>query len=137
MNEQNKYRAYFTLVGNFDPNVISGQLGIVPSRSWRKGDHNPRTGIARALSRWSLDSRIGATEYIDRHVLDVLEQLSPASESVLNLRSTYDGWIQLVAYFLNGQASISLDSNIIERLSKLRLGLDLDPYDLLASEEDS
>ena len=74
---------------------------------------------------------------MDLQVIDVLDQLAPVTEEVLNFRSTYDGWIQLVAYFLNGQASISLSAEIITRLSKFNLGLDLDPYDLLSNEEDA
>lgn len=74
---------------------------------------------------------------MDKHVLDVLDQLTPASESILKLRSTYDGWIQLIAYFLNGQAGVDISPEAIEGMAKLKLGLNFDPYDLLATEEGS
>jgi hypothetical protein len=133
--EQNEYRAYFTLVGDFDPSAITTALGIQPTRCWSKGDLNPRSHREYTFSRWDIESRLAQTDETSKHIEDVLAQLSSVSDAVVDLCSRYEGYMQLVASFFNGQAGVGIDAGIVKRLSTLGLGIDFDPYDLRSDEE--
>jgi Domain of unknown function (DUF4279) len=135
INEPNEYRAYFTLVGDFDPTVVTASLGIQPTSYFRKGDLNQRSGRVYTFSRWNLESRLARTEATAKHIEDVLAQLSSVSQAIPDLCSKYEGWMQLVASFLNGQASVDVDAELIKKLSALELGINFDPYDLRSDGE--
>jgi len=138
MTESNTYRAYFTLVGEFDPVEISARLGLEPTRSWKKGDLNPRTERERNHSRWCLDSRLDQTAALEAHVADVLEQLRPYSTAVERIRSEVDGGMQLVAYFYSDYPGFALDASVLAELGGLKLGIDCDFYFLYSDKrEDS
>jgi hypothetical protein len=138
MTKPNTYRAYFTLVGEFDPSDISARLGLQPTRSWKKGDVNPKTQLERNHSRWCLDSRLDETVVLERHMADVLEQLRPHSSAVTEVRTTVDGGIQLVAYFYTNFPGFSLEDSTLSELGTLKLGIDCDFYYLYSDKrEDS
>jgi len=138
MTEPNIYRAYFTLVGDFDPADITLRLGIEPTRSWKKGDINPNTQYERNHSRWSLNSRLEQTASLESHVSDVLEQLRPHASSVEQIRDEVEGGLQLVAYFYSVYPGFSLEAPVLFELGKLKLGIDCDFYYLYSDKrEDS
>ena len=138
MSESNTYRAYFTLVGEFDPGEITAHLKLQPTRSWKKGDINPTTQRERNHSRWCLDSRIDEAVALEEHVSDVLDQLRPHISAISELRATVDGGMQLVAYFHTDYPGFSLDDSAIFELAQLRLGIDCDFYFLYSHKrEDS
>ena len=137
MSEKNEYRAYFALTGEFDPSAISASLGIQPTRQWRKGDHNARSGKAYIFSRWELESRLNRTEEVAKHIEDVLVQLMPVSKVVKRLSSEHEGYIQCVAYFMVGQSSLDIDAGAVQEISTLGLGINFDPYDLRSSNEEN
>lgn len=99
MTEPNKCYAYFTLVGDFDPNSISELVGVQPTDAWRKGDLHPRTGAERKFSRWSLRSRLNQTEPLEAHVKDVLDQLDAHAKAFRDISASKRGGMQLVGYF--------------------------------------
>ena len=138
MTEPNTYRAYFTLVGDFDPANISARLGLEPTCAWKKGEINERTQRERNHSRWCLDSRLEKTKALEDHVVDVLDQLRPIASAVEEIRAEIDGGIQLVAYFYTDYPGFSLDDSVLLQLGKLKLGVDCDFYYLYSDErEDS
>jgi Domain of unknown function (DUF4279) len=138
MTRPNEYRAYFTLVGEFDPADISRRLGLEPTSSWKKGDLNPRTQLERKHSRWNLDSRFEQSASLEEQVADVLKQLKPCSAAIRDLRVTVDGGMQLIGYFYTHYPGFGLDDGILSELAQLRLGIDCDFYYLHSDKrEDS
>lgn len=138
MTRPNEYRVYFTLVGEFDPTDISRRLGLEPSRSWKKGDLNPRTQFERKHSRWSLNSTLEQSASLEEQIVDVLEQLRPCSAAITDLRATVDGGMQLVGYFHTNYPGFGLSDAVLSELAQLRLGIDCDFYYLYSDErEDS
>jgi hypothetical protein len=138
MTRPNEYRAYFTLMGDFDPDEISKRLGLAPTSSWKKDDLNPQTQFARKHSRWNLDSRLDKSTSLEDHVADVLEQLKPCSAAVAELRTTVEGVMQLVGYFYTAYPGFGLDDRTLAELARLRLGIDCDFYYMYSDKrEDS
>ena len=138
MNHSNEQRAYFTISGEFDPLDISRLVGILPSRSWRKGEINPRTGAEYNFSRWSLDSRLSLSASLEEHVRDVLQQLQDHAKAFAAVSNEHGGMLQLVGYFQGGYPGFGLNKADISALAALELELDFDFYDLSSPEpEDS
>jgi hypothetical protein len=138
MTKPNTYHAYFTLVGDFNPSDISARLGMLPSRSWNKGEINAETELERNHSRWSLNSRLSETETLEKQVADVLEQLQPHASAIADVLASIDGLVQLVAYFYTGYTGFGLEANVVDDLAQMKLGIDCDFYYLYSDErEDS
>jgi len=138
MTRSNEYRAYFTLVGEFDPADISRRLSLEPTSSWKKGDLNPQTQFERKHSRWNIASRLDQSASLEEQVADVLEQLKPRSAAIVDIRATVDGGMQLVGLFFTNYPGFALDDGVLSELAQLRLGIDCDFYYLYSDErEDS
>lgn len=136
--EQNEHLAYFSFVGGFAPVDISERVGMEPTRSWKKGDINPRTKLERTHSRWIVDSRLSKQRSLEAHVDDVLEQLRPRAEAIRSERMQTDGGLQLVGYFHVDYPGFGLSDRVTEDMAAMKLGFDCDFYYLYSSErEDS
>lgn len=136
MTRPNEYRAYFTLVGEFDPEEISTRIGLKPTSSWKKGDLHPVNGRERKHSRWNLDSRLESSASLELHVADVLEQIKPCSTDIADLRATVDGLMQLVGYFHADYRGFGLDEETLAELARLELGIDCDFYYLYSDNRE-
>jgi hypothetical protein len=65
MTKDNEQYAYFTVFGDFDPEVITARLGLTPSESWIKGSRSERTHFERKFSRWSFNSRLERSQSLE------------------------------------------------------------------------
>jgi len=138
MTKENEQYAYFTVTGDFDPTVITDQLGIQPSESWRMGDRNERTHYERKFSRWSLKSRLDHSATLEEHVRDVLDQTRDFAPTIRDIGRAFNCWVQLVGYFHSDYPGFSLDRDSISSLAILNVGIDCDFYYLYSHErEDS
>jgi hypothetical protein len=134
----NEPYAYFTVVGELDPLEITEQMGLQPTRSWRKGEICLPNRMERKFSRWSLASRLRREEPLEAHVDDVIAQLKSQPESALLVSRRYEGTMQLVGYFYAFYPGLSLAKNTVQELASLELTLDCDFYYLYSdSREDT
>jgi len=138
MTKDNEQYAYFTVSGDFDPAVITQQLGMQPSESWQKGDLNERTRYERKSSRWSLNSRLDHSADLEEHVRDVLDQIRHHAATIRRIGQEFKCWIQLVGYFYKVYPGFGLDPDLIADMALLNVGIDCDFYYLYSHErEDS
>jgi len=138
MTKPNEYRAYFTVTGDFDPAEVTKLLGTNPTEAWQKGDRNERTHFERKFSRWSLYSRLDSAVSLEEQVEDVLDQLRPIAERVISVRSQFEGWMQLVAFFYESYPGLTFAPATLLDLGRMKLAMDCDFYDLYSDRrEDS
>jgi len=128
MSELNEQYAYFTIVGDFDPEEITRAVRVRPSESWRKGELHPRTRLERKFSRWSLDSRLPKTEELEAHINDVLSQLDEQPDAFSKTIDLYGGCMQLVGYFHEVYPGLQFDRRTVEGLARHHLSVDFDFY---------
>jgi hypothetical protein len=134
----NECYAYFSVTGEFDPQKITARLGLQPTVCWNKGDRNERTQLERKFSRWSLYTRLDRGMALETHVDDVIEQLEPAREKVVDLLQSVEGGVTLVGHFHRDYPGLYFDASTIARLATLKLGMDMDFYYLYSDKrEDS
>jgi hypothetical protein len=138
MTKDNEQYAYITVVGDFDPETITAQLGLKPSEAWAKGERNERTHRERKFSRWSLNSRLERSASLEDHVKDVLEQALPKADQFRQVGDQYEVGVQLVGYFYNDYPGFGLIPAAISGLAHLKVGIDCDFYYLYSdTREDS
>ena len=126
MTKPNEYRAYFTLVGDFEPEEVTVSLGILPTEAWKKGDRNERTHLERKFSRWSLYSRLEPSAKLEEQVEDVLAQVRPVADKVASILTKFEGWMQLVGYFNESFPGLTLAAGTVIELASLNIAIDFD-----------
>jgi hypothetical protein len=138
MTKDNEQYAYLTVVGEFNPEMITSQLGLEPSEEWQKGERNERTHLERKFSRWSLNSRLDRSASLEDHVRDVLEHVLSKAEQIRQLGIQYQVGMQLVGFFYTHYPGFGIDRELISGLVLLNVGIDCDFYYLYSdSREDS
>src|SRR5262249_52054371 len=133
----NECYAYFSVVGSFDPTEITQRLGTKPTESWQKGELNPRNGLERKFSRWSLYSRLErALDDLEQHVVDVLNQLDSNSAAFRQLSVEFGGTMELVGYFHSRYPGLAFEPDVVSRLAQYSLSIDFDFYYVYSDKRD-
>ncbi len=135
--KSNEQYAYFSLVGEFDPEMVSLRVGLAPSRAWRKGEVNPKTQLERRTGRWCLDSRLDRIRPLEEHVRDVLQQMSANVPAFAEVAQQFGGVLQLVGYFYASYPGFGLDKGTVQNLASFGLEIDCDFYFLYSEEQEA
>lgn len=135
MEQSNSY-TYFAFNGdNFDPEIITKELGIKPTNSWRTGDQKRYVQQQKySCSRWELRSTINEALDINKLVREVVIQLKDKIEVINKLKREYqlDSVLEMVIFVeMDEQISTPMlghDLMTIEFLFKTRTETDVDIY---------
>lgn len=134
METGNTY-VYFALTSdNFDPQIVTERIGIIPTEKWNKGDkgkYNPTLNY----SCWKLSTNKGK-EYImvDSLVDEVIGQLFDKIEIINELKNQFelDSVLEIVMYIDTNeeQSTPTLGHNLktIEFLHRTQTKTDVDIY---------
>ena len=122
------YAAFILTGSDLDPDQITAQLGITPSRTWRTGDLvMERASIRHKNNGWSVKSDIPMSEDLEEHVEMVLQRLKPAWKSLRKLSTRYTALIDCVVYSHGGaRPAIFFNKDVIKRISELNAEIDVD-----------
>ena len=140
MSKSNSY-VYFAFQGdNFDPNVVTTELALEPTESWRVGE--PGKYIQQQkYSCWQLKSTSDELLDMDKLVNEVLYQLSDRIESINKLKEKHslNTVLGIVMYVdTNEEQStpyLGHNSEVINFLHLTGTKTDLDIYRYHSSEE--
>jgi hypothetical protein len=128
-NRTNTY-TYFAIKGNFNPDVISGMLDIIPEKKWNIGDKR-RSGSEYDFSMWCSKSCDKDTLCIDEQCIEVIETLKDKVDILNEIRKKYDVKmiLSIVPSIYNCVSpSISFDREIIEFCYLTGTEIDIDMY---------
>lgn len=109
-------------------NVLADLLGILPDERWDRGDKPHARG---KYAGCSVGSRLTDTASPDAHLADLLDRLDPVA---LNVRALVaDDRVFSVRLWVyhrvpNWNPGLSFAASLIERISSLGTGLELDIY---------
>ena len=87
--QRNECYTYYKIVGDFDPDTVTGLLGIVPERSWKKGDRRAN-GTVYDFSCWITGTCREYDVETDRQMMKTLEALLDKTESLNEIKRRYD-----------------------------------------------
>jgi uncharacterized protein DUF4279 len=114
-----------------DPEVVTQSLGLIPTRTWRKGDPTPgRPDLRRTHERWELRSPADGSKSLGEQLEALLPLLEDRRSAVQEIVSRFEAGICYIAHLggSNYNPELHLSAPLIERLAALGLSLDLDLY---------
>lgn len=129
-NENFIYKSYCELIINsevLDPNEITGESGIQPNRSFRKGDklvskYSTRTG-EKKNNLWALktEENVGEKESISLHIKELQSVLENKDDVIISYKEDIGIEVCIWIWIETDNAGIGLDLNEEEQtfLSKI------------------
>jgi len=134
--EKNQTYAYIRVAG-FSCRVedLTQRIGLEPSESWHAGELAEPSHQPRKTNAWHLYSRLPASESLERHVMDVLDQMQGREAIMRDVANEYGAIMECVGYFHEYHPGFWLDATAVQRLGECGLALDLDFYCYFADKE--
>ena len=136
----NSYVYFAFQADNFDPNVVTTELGILPTDSWRTGE--PGKYIhEQKYSCWQLKSTSHELLNMDKLVNEVVSQLSEKTELINNIkqRLDLDTALSIVMYIDINEAQstpyLGHNSEVISFLHRTGTTTDVDIYRYNSTDE--
>jgi Domain of unknown function (DUF4279) len=123
-------RAYLTATSeNLTFEELSQNLTFKPLTGWSKGDFRKIGKSQYNFSRLSFKPFESDAYELERQLKLLLTELEKDSESVRQLTEKATTYISVCKHqYVSGNAGIHFDIDIINRLSKLNLSVDIDTY---------
>jgi len=127
-------RVWFSLAGpDLDPDAVTALTDIRPSRSWRRGDPKPRTGLPYRDGAWLLESGLAASDEFHDHLDALITRLKPSWSAFVELGQRYEATVDVVICCREAQGPlIQLLPDVAAALSDLGATLSFDIYALPA-----
>jgi len=119
--------SHFCLSGEFDPDLITQQLGIQPSWVLRIGDPGPPGARGtRKGAEWCLaaDEEWVANGDVSDQIISLVTRLKRKSDTVTELCMKFDGTIKLVAHLNGNYPGFFLMASVIRDLANLNVDVD-------------
>lgn len=131
MNNTN-VRVDFRIMGNkFDVQVISKELGILPTMTWNTGDFIRNTNRKRTYTAWVFSTDVEETLDINTQLRKIEQNFYSKEDALCRLKKQYDldFCIDIVIVIENeSPPAIYLDSSIIHFASNIDARFDIDTY---------
>ena len=133
--EKGNTSVYFALTGdNFDPEVVTERIGVIPTEKWNKGDKGQNKPILE-YSCWKFSTDMGK-EYliVDSLVDEVISKLFDKIEIINELKNQFnlDSVLEVVMYIDTNEEqstpALGHDLKTIEFLYRTQTKTDVDIY---------
>lgn len=113
------------------PAALTKQLHLEPTLAWRKGDVIRGTTRTYDCNGWTFSSPDSEAATLAGHVDTLLAALEPKAAALNALPQEIDRSISCVIYAREYIPEIYFPAEIIERIARLSLAIDVDLYSLL------
>jgi hypothetical protein len=119
-----------------DPSEITTLTGLIPTKTWKKGELVSTRGSMRYKHNgWCVKSKVAESEDLDTHVESILSQIQSGWEMLTKVSCDYE--IVLACHlFVRGPQvpAIHFGKRITKLLSEINAAIDVDIY--VSSEND-
>ena len=139
METRNRCYTYFRIVGNFDPDVISARLGIIPNDSWKPGDPK-KDGSLHTFSCWTCGRCDEYDVYVENQMRKTISGLLDKIDVLNQIRNEFD-----VSFYLEVVPEIYVDDinpclaptlDVIDFCHATRTEIDIDLYVYSSEDEE-
>ncbi len=131
MNNTN-VRVDLRIMGNeFDVQVISNEIGILPTMSWNIGDHIRDTDKVRTYTAWIFSTGAEETMDVNTQLRKIENRFLSKASMLCKLKKEYNLEICIdIVIIIENQSppAIYLDSSIINFASNIDARFDIDTY---------
>jgi hypothetical protein len=136
--KKNTAYAYLSIDEFFCPvDELTKRVGLQPTKAWQVGDIFPPVPVPRKFSAWHLKSRLSSSEEVERHVLDVLDQIRGREAVFRDLSREFCVRMQCVGYYSDYNPGFRLESDVVRRVAECGMMLDLDAYHLFDDTQET
>lgn len=137
MKTKNTCYTYFTIVGNFNPELITELLGLQPDLTWKIGDLR-RNGTRYDFARWNFGRCDNYDVYVENQMRQTISQLLEKIDILNQIRAENDVQfiLEIVPTIFAGDTNPCLAPplDVIDFCHATRTEIDIDMY--VCSEED-
>ena len=78
---------------------LTKRIGLQPAEAWNVGDIVPPPRFPRKFSAWRIKTRLPHSEEVERHIVDVLDQIRGYEAVFREIARDYQVRIQGVGYY--------------------------------------
>ena len=139
LDTKNKCYTYFRIVGNFDPDVISARLGIVPDDSWKTGDRR-RNGSVYDFSSWTCGRCDEYNVYVENQMRKTISGLLDKIDVLNQIRNDFDVsfYLEIVPeiYINDINPCLAPSLDVIDFCHATRTEVDIDMYIYSTDDEE-
>jgi hypothetical protein len=131
MSSATKYRSYgarLLIIGDaLDPEQVSRQTGLIPTRVARRGDRieRPLATLTEKQGRWEVKSRLPPERPLAEHIDDVLSIVGPASAAIASVTPEFEVLLSCVVY-AETVPELGLSSQQVRTIANLGAAVDID-----------
>ena len=128
---ENSCYTYFKITGNFDPDVATERLGLIPDKMWRIGDKR-RNGTVYHFALWEIGRCENYDVLIENQMHFTIDLLLDKVEALNNLKNEFDVDYTLVivptVYGDNTSPCLAPSMKVIDFCHKTQTEIDIDLY---------
>jgi len=141
--KRSKSYVHFSFTGEFDPDEITKEIGVSPTKKWFKGELTKYRKSGARYSLWEISTKIGV-EYLDMNKLvsEIISKLKGKEDIILEIKEKFGAYSLLQIKMdidINDEQStpfIGHDNNTIEFLYKTKTETDIDIYRFNSAKKD-
>jgi hypothetical protein len=135
--EKNTAYAYLSIDEFSCPVVeLTKRIGIQPTEAWDVGDVVPPVHFPRKYSAWRIQSRLPHSEDVERHIIDVLDQIRGYDAVFREIAREGRLRMQGVGYYNEYNPGFGLEPDVVRRLAECGMTVDMDAYQYFMGERD-
>jgi hypothetical protein len=115
---------------DLQPDAVTTQLAIQPTRAWRAGERRGSTRVVERDNGWILRTPARPALEFDDLVSEVLSEIEPRKSELLELAKHPYTTIRLscVANFTSIVPAVYFENDLLRRISALGVDLDVDLF---------
>ncbi|MBI5773395.1 MAG: DUF4279 domain-containing protein [Verrucomicrobia bacterium] len=135
--DKNEAYAYLRIV-EFPCTVaeLTQRIGLQPTEAWHAGDAALLPRPPRKFNVWHLRSRLPTSEDVERHIIDVLDQVRGREAVLREVARDYGITMECVGHFHEYYPGFALDAETVRRLGECGASIDLDFYHYFTEKQE-
>ncbi|HNX15343.1 MAG TPA: DUF4279 domain-containing protein [Oscillospiraceae bacterium] len=137
-NGRNCCYTYFKITGDFDPDVVTGIIGLVPLEFWRSGDLR-KNGTVYNFSLWEYGRCDEYDVYVENQMMKTIQDLIPKTDILCKIKKQYDVnfTLEIVPsiYVNDINPCLAPNREVIKFCYETETDLDIDLYVFNSSED--
>ena len=128
---ENRCYTYFRITGDFDPDVITEQLGLQPNKTWKIGDKR-RNGTTYDFSSWVFGYCDKYDVLVENQMHTTIDPLLDKMDLLNEIKEKFDVTFTLeivpTVYAENRSPCLAPSMNVIDFCHSTKTQIDIDLY---------
>jgi len=111
-----------------EPAQLTEIVGIRPTRVWKIGDVNPKSGVAYRSSGWMLDAPSGSGDDLDTRTRWLLDRAAAEIHQLERVTKSWSVKLYCSVYTSGDRPPLFLSAPTVQRLASVGAAIDVDLF---------